>query len=223
MAVVTRPDHELKKEAMYQLDWDSRVDTSHIKVDASEGRIILTGTVPTYRAKLAAETDVLSVPGATAIDNALRIEPRPSAEAPADNQIRRNIIDLLEWNTSIDMTEIEVSVNKGEVTFDGSVPTYWQKVLVEEAALDLAGVGKVVNRLSVVPTENVVDEAVAKAIVAAFDNNFLIDVDSVNVQVSGGVVTLTGTVSSWTAYFSALTIVRRTLGVTDIRDMLRVE
>jgi osmotically-inducible protein OsmY len=55
----------------------------------------------------------------------------------------------------------------------------------------------VTNKLAVVTTESIKDEGIADDVIAAMDRHVNVDAQAVNVHVTGGVVTLTGTVSSW--------------------------
>jgi osmotically-inducible protein OsmY len=84
----------------------------------------------------------------------------------------------------------------------------------------MTGVLKTVNKLAVTPSEDVFDESIAKAIVASIDRHPNIDAEAVNIEVRQGVVTLTGTVPSWTAYHDALGTARRTVGVVNVINNL---
>jgi osmotically-inducible protein OsmY len=78
----------------------------------------------------------------------------------------------------------------GEVTLEGAVPTYWEKIKAEKISLEAAGSTRVINQLAVVPTRDYVDEAIAEDIIAAIDRNINIDAECVNVKVERSVVSL---------------------------------
>ena len=200
MTVTARSSEEIKKDIVDQIYWDSRIDASNVKVEVSERKVILTGKVPSYTAKLAAETDTLTIPEVTSVTNSLEIQYPVGVKPPTDVEIQGNIVNTLIWNTNIDSENIDVSVDKGVVTLEGSAPSYWQKILAEELAYDMTGVLSIVNKLSVVPTESIIDESIAKAVIASIDRNPNIDIDFINVKVEEGIVTLSGTVSNWAAY-----------------------
>jgi osmotically-inducible protein OsmY len=223
MTIATRSNEEIKKDVVDQLYWDSRIDASSIKVEVSDRKVTLTGKVPSYTSKLAAETDTLTIPGISSVENKLEIQHPVGFKLPTDIEIQGNIVNSLIWNTNIDSTNINVSVDKGIVTLDGSVSSYWQKILAEELSCDIAGVISIENKLSVVPTENIIDESIAKAIIASLDRNPNIDVDSLNVKVEEGVVTLSGTVSNWAAYHDILSSARHTVGVINVINNLEIE
>lgn len=223
MSVNAQNDEKIKKNIVEQLYWDSRVDASNIKVEVCNGQVTLKGRVPSYSVKLCAEADSMTIQGVTSINDDLEIQYHASVKLPTDIEIQGNIVNSLIWNTNIDSTDINVSVDNGIVTLDGSVPSYWQKILVEELTYNMAGVLSTVNKLSVVPTENIIDESLADAIIASIDRSTNIDVDTVNVQVDNGLVTLSGSVPNRAAYYDALNSARRTVGVVNVINNLRVE
>ena len=58
-----RPNNILENDVMDELDWDVSLDDSQIIVKADNGRITLTGAVPTYLDLLDASEDQLRHPG----------------------------------------------------------------------------------------------------------------------------------------------------------------
>jgi osmotically-inducible protein OsmY len=53
-------------------------------------------------------------------------------ETMTDSSLRQDIIDELDFEPSIDAADIGVAVENGIVTLTGHVPTYSQKVTVED-------------------------------------------------------------------------------------------
>ncbi len=76
------------------------------------------------------------------------------------------------------------------------------------------------NEMGVVPTEQPIDEAIARDIEAALGRNINVNVEDVTVEVENGVVTLTGTVPTWAAWRAAYNTAIYTSGVVDIVDQL---
>jgi osmotically-inducible protein OsmY len=128
----------------------------------------------------------------------------------------------LDWNPVIDKAEIEVSVNSGWVTLEGSVDTLWQKNKAENLTLDVVGVTGITNKLSVVPNKDVIDEKIGSAIQGALHRNSEVNVNWVNVRVENGRVTLTGTVPTRSAHRAVYDAAVFTSGVTTIEDNLNV-
>jgi hyperosmotically inducible protein len=160
---------EIKKNIIDQLFWDARVDASEITVEFSDNMVVLSGTTPTYLSKQAAEQDTKAVPGVSSVRNEISVRFPKGVIIPSDYEIKNNITNVLTWDPNIDCSDIMVSVEKGEVVLDGSVPAYWQKAHAEELAVNVNGVTFLHNRLSVVPSKHFVDELIARDITSAFD------------------------------------------------------
>jgi hypothetical protein len=65
----------------------------------------------------------------------------------SDERIREDVYERLMEHPYIDTTDIEVSVSRGEVTLDGTVPDRWEKRLAEDLTEGVFGVTEVHNRL----------------------------------------------------------------------------
>jgi hypothetical protein len=73
----------------------------------------------------------------------------PKGYQRSDERIRETVSEALARDGELDASEIEVSVEGGEVTLQGSVPNRWSKRLAEDLAQDLPGVKELHNRLRV--------------------------------------------------------------------------
>lgn len=212
----------IKKNIIDQLFWDARVDASAITVELSDGVVVLTGTTPTYLSKQAAEQDTKAVPGVNSVRNEIFVRFPAGVIIPSDNEIKGNVKNALTWDPNIDESDIMVSVEKGEVVLDGSVPAYWQKVHAEELAVNVNGVTFLHNHLAVVPSKHYVDELIARDIAAALNRTIDINVNNVDIQVDNGNVVLSGTVSDWTTFKAAENIAKYTDGVIDVVNNLLI-
>jgi osmotically-inducible protein OsmY len=217
-----RPDEEIKKDIVDQLYWDSRVDASNITVDVEDGEVTLEGSVPSYSARLSASTDTWVVSGVMSVNNNIKVKHTDTGIGYVDSQVKSNVLNVLKWNPNIDSSEISVSVDNGWITIEGSVDALWKKMRTEDLVSDVTGVLGLTNKLSVVPTKDIVDELIAEDIVSALERNSTLNVEDINVKVENGKVTLSGTVSSWSERMSAYESALYTEGVTHIHDDLRV-
>lgn len=213
-------DERIKKEIIDQLYWDTRVDASDIKVEVSDRNVVLAGTVPSYGTRQAAETDAFIIQGVVSVRNDLQVKFTPEVTIPTDEALVSNIETLLEWHPDIESTDIMVSADNGNVTLEGSVKTYWEKIGAEDLVATLSGVVGITNLLAVVPSETVDDQIIADDIITALDRNAMIDAGDIDVKAENGVVTFTGTVPSAAAYRAATTIGWYTRGVCDVRNNL---
>jgi osmotically-inducible protein OsmY len=213
-------EEDVKRNVVDQLAWDDRVDASKVGVAVDGGTVVLSGSVATPFARQAATQDARVVLGVAAVDNQLvvdMVEPVPPAPE-LEERMRR----VLDWNPAIDSERITLSHQNGVVTVSGSVDALWKKFEVEYRLLDIAGVLGVVNELTVVPTQSINDELIANDIRAVIDRRIDIDIEDVDIKVEDGVVTLTGTVPTWTARSAAMEAASYTIGVTAVIDNLIV-
>lgn len=220
--MVLLTDPELSNQVKSQLLWDDRVRASDINVTVDNGTAVLTGVVPSYRAKVAAAEDAWTVPGVIKVNNQLRVQYPTTVTVPADSEIAANIKTVIMLEPNIDSSKINVSVAGGVVTLGGTVDNYWKKIQAEEDAYGITGVIDVINELGVVPTEKLSDEVIARNIEAALERNFNVNVDNVTVKVSNGVVTLSGTVANWAAWRAAYNTAAYTSGVINVVDQLSI-
>jgi len=222
MAVTTRSSEEIKKDVADQLYWDSRVHAGAVKVEADDGKVKLTGTVPTYSARRAAQEDAWLVPGVRAVDNQLSVVYESDTQVPADAQVGTNLANIISWDSDLENADIDASIEDGWVTLRGAVDAYWKKLRAEELASTLTGVHGVTNELAVVPSRSYEDKLVADSLVAALERTIPSDVEFVNVQVDRGEVTLTGSVSSLPAFRAAQQTAEYTPGVVAVNNELTI-
>lgn len=216
-------DETVEKNIQDQLFWDSRVDETNVNVQVNNGQVTLTGTVPTATAKRAAEDDALVIPGVNSLKNLITIQFPENIEVPTDTEIKNNIKNVFIWNPVIDISDVDLEVDTGVVTLKGTIDSYWKKIRAEELAFNMSGVIDVVNELAVVPTESYLDKSIAEDIINAFDRNINIDVDTIDVTVKDGVVTLSGTLDNWYGIRSAYDIAQYTYGVKDVVNNITLE
>ncbi|HON39122.1 MAG: BON domain-containing protein [Desulfomonilia bacterium] len=219
---VQRTSEEIIDDVHSRLLWDDRIDESGIDVNISDGKVVLTGRVPTCSDRSYAEEDVYSIAGVSFVDNRLAVSPPAGGEAPGDDDIASHIRNALEWSPHIDSGKVGVTVEGGAVTLQGTVDSLWQKTMAARIAENIRGVLDVRNLLKVDPARTVPDEEIACQILKAFENDALLDISLINVHVKDGIVTLSGTVHNHHALLTAEKIAEITSGVRDVNNYLVV-
>jgi osmotically-inducible protein OsmY len=115
----------------------------------------------------------------------------------SDKELRQLVIDELEYEPSIDATDIGVAAENGVVTLSGHVADYAQKTAAERAVWRVKGVRGLAQeievRLSGDKKHN--DDEIAQRALSILAWNTTIPSSGIRVQVSGGWVTLSGSVS----------------------------
>src|SRR5436853_1758610 len=113
-----------------------------------------------------------------------------------DEEIQRDVLEELKWDTRVQPNEIGVAVKDGIVTLTGWVDSYLKKIAAEEAAHRVRGVKAVANDIEVrLPGfAERTDADLAAAVVNALKWDAAIPANKVDVTVSQGWVTLKGQV-----------------------------
>lgn len=206
-----------------QLRWDTRVIETHIDVDVEDGHVTLSGKVPTYLDRMIAENDVRHLPGVRSVINQLIVEYPMQNGSPSDEEVREYISGILRGHPTIDESNVQVMVSSGHVQLEGTVGSYWHKVLVDDIVASASGVVEISNRLAVVPYENAADEDTAKDIMNAMHRSPLIDAGDINVKVEEGRVTLSGSVPTADAYRAANDAAAYTFGVIEVTNHVVID
>lgn len=141
-----------------------------------------------------------------------------------DKQLQENVQGALDWDPSIDVTEVGVTVDQGVVTLRGDVKTFTEKAAAERVALGVYGVKALANDLKVrlVNGRERTDSDIALAAVNALKWNTLIPTDKVSVTVSQGWVTLKGDLDWQYQKEAAARAVRDLIGVLGVSNNIVV-
>lgn len=218
-----RSIEDIRQDATEHILWDARVEGADIDVECDEhGNVALRGRAPSYLARQAAGQDALSIPGVRSVDNQVAVQSVSRGPRRSGEELRTVLRDLFALHPNLADQPVEVEVSDGTVALHGSVDAYWKKLRAEELASDVAGVTKVRNTLTVVPSGNQLDRQVADDIQAALRRTGKTDPARVTIVVEGGRVTLSGTVASWEGYSAAHAAAKYTRGVVDLTNELKI-
>ncbi|MFO7728099.1 MAG: BON domain-containing protein [Desulfonatronovibrio sp.] len=213
-------DEQIKKNVVDELYWDNRVDASKVTVEVNNGRVTLQGEVPTYLASTAAYDDALRILGVIGVDNMLVVRYPVGVTTPTDVEILSEIEKKLARNPDIDILDMDITVDSGEVTLRGTVDAYWKKLHAEDLVASEPGVLIINNHLAIVPAKDVIDQDIAGDIVRSIEARAAVSADDVNVEVLNGHVILTGTVPTWAAREAAYEAAIFTAGVIDVENRI---
>ncbi len=217
-----RDDEKILADVAEQLNWDARVESKNISIKVMNGNVDLEGEVPTMTGKSAAYDDAQQVAGVASVANNLDVQMPSTKSIPKDAKIRENVQMSLSINSDVESYKIDVEVDNGWVTLEGTVNAFWEKISAEEEVLDINGVLGVSNNLAVVPTENYLDETIAENIVDALERNALVTADDIDVTVENGIVTLEGVVKTFSIKKAVYESALYTQGVTGVDNRIIV-
>ncbi len=199
---------------------DTRIDQTMVRVSSEQpGVIILDGQVDTYNEKILAEDIVGRVRGVIDVINNLSVVP-PLARS--DEEITESVIANLKRDSWVEWANISVETIDGVVFLRGTVKSRVEKQEAENDARWLAGVVDVVNHIVVKPEMKIADAEIARDVRAALIKNTRLDLTEMNLDVSDGVVTLTGEVPNFTQKRIAEFVAFSVPGVVDVLNELHV-
>lgn len=142
----------------------------------------------------------------------------------SDSSLRQDIIDELDFEPSIDAADIGVAVENGVVTLTGHVPTYAQKVTVEDVVRRVKGVKGIAQQIEVRPfgTNRTADDEIAKRAVNTISWNTSVPDNAVQIKVQDGWVTLIGKVEWQYQKTAAGDAVRDLAGVIGVTNNIQI-
>jgi osmotically-inducible protein OsmY len=142
-----------------------------------------------------------------------------------DKRLEEDVASELEWEPSLDASDIGVSVADGVVTLRGNVRSYAEQFRAERVAQRVFGVTAIVNDLHVRLTSEHTrtDTEIAQAAVGALKLNTFVPAGRVAVLVANGWITLTGTVNWEYERDAAARAVRYLPGVKGVMNNVTVK
>lgn len=215
-----KKDEELRQFVIDELEFEPSVDASRIGVAVGDGIVTLSGHVPTYDQKCAAERAALRVKGIRGIAQEIRVM-YPGTPQTADDQIAKRALDIIAWNVAIPQDSVQVKVQDGWVTLTGSVPWQFQRDAAASSVRRLSGVLGVNNLIAITPHVHASD--VKATIQAALRRSADVDAAAIHVDVDGSnKITLTGKVKSWAERGAAERAAWSIAGVKSVDDRMSI-
>jgi osmotically-inducible protein OsmY len=190
-----RTDAELQSEVLNELACDSTVDATEVGVQVKRGVVTLTGSIPSYPKKIAAVEAAHRVRGVLDVVNSLQVR-IPALWERTDEQVAESVRQALKADVLVPDQRIQSTVSDGMVTLEGRVDAWPQRVHAEESVQRLTGVKGVVNLVSVARSSARAED-IKRQIEGALHRQADREAGRIDVAVSDGIVTLTGTVRSW--------------------------
>ncbi len=187
-----KTDASIREDVIFELKYDPKITPTDIAVAVKDGVVTLSGYVPTYWEKDAAEKAAKRVYGVKAVANDIQVK---LFTTRTDPEIARDAVHELESHVSIPADRIKVTVKNGWVTLEGTVDWQYQKSLAESSVKKLKGVLGVSNNIELKPSVSPAE--VKSKIEDALKRNAELDARRITVEVEGGTVKLYGSVRSW--------------------------
>jgi osmotically-inducible protein OsmY len=141
-----------------------------------------------------------------------------------DIEIRKDIMEELDWDAKINGSAINVDLKEGHVVLSGTVDSYPKKIRAEEAVRRIMGVKSVGNDLKVIiPTSSKrADAEIRRAVIDSIKWNSSIQENKIKVDVEDGWVTLTGSVDWQYQRSKARLLAEDITGVVGVTNLITV-
>ena len=213
-------DDDLRRRVVAELSGDPQVDGQTFAVSAVDGRVTLRGTVASMWLKRVAGQALARVRGVAGTANEVEVK-LPAADRRDDEDVRGDVLEALMLDLSVPMT-VEARVRNGFVTLTGTARWHYQREAAESRAANVPGVAGLDNAITLTQAPDA--DAARETITAAFQRNAVLHATALSVQTSsGGLVILSGAVSSWSAHDQAVAAAWAAPGVTQVDDQIRIE
>jgi osmotically-inducible protein OsmY len=210
---------ELQKKVLEAMDWEPSLDATRIGIAASGGVVTLTGQVPSYADRLAAERVVKRIVGVKGLANDLDVR-LPGDARRTDTDLATAAVKALEWDVQVPHQLIKPRVADGWITLEGQVEWQFQREAAERAVRHLLGVRGVSNQITL--SAKVTPTDLKNRIEAALKRNAELEARKIKVETKGGTVVLDGFVHSWAERDEAERAVWSAPGVMAVEDHLAV-
>jgi len=210
----------LQKDVQDAIKWESLLHTSEIGVIARDGVVTLSGTVDSFEKKTEAEDAAKKVAGVKAVVEKITVKLSTQFNKN-DNDIARDILDAFKWNWEIPADRLKIKVEDGWVTIEGEVEWIHQKATAKKTVSKLIGVKGITNNIII--KSNNLDKVEKKGIEQAFIRHWALEDRRIQVEVTGNIVTLLGTVNSWYQRDEAGRIAWNAPGVYSVNNEIVIE
>jgi osmotically-inducible protein OsmY len=141
-----------------------------------------------------------------------------------DKSVRQLILEELDFDPTLDSSNIGVGVTKGIVTLTGHVSSYAEKIAAERAVKRIRGVHAVAQEIEVRYPEHkkLADDQIAKRAVDILQWSVRLPEDALKVTVSNGWIRLTGKADWYYQKDMAERALRKLSGVTGITNLITI-
>ncbi len=214
-------DRTIRNRVRRRLEEDPRTSGLAIDVRVEKGEVHLTGGVDSHLAADAARLLAAEVDGVRGVTSLLTVAATPPASA--DTELRQEAMAALQRDPQIGASEISIEVQGGNLIVRGAVDRDWKKLKAIELVGGIEGVAAVIDELTVVPTDVPEDEIIARSIMDAAERIAPSTVDTIEVRVEDGMVTLSGQVPTWMDKDALYAAALDTDGVVEVEDNLIIK
>src|ERR1700704_342654 len=116
VSTLPKTDASIREDVIFELKYDPKITATDIAVAVKDGVVTLSGFVPSYWEKNAAEKAAKRIYGVRGVANDIEVK---LASTRTDPEIARDVVHELDSHVSIPADKIKVTVKNGWVTLEG--------------------------------------------------------------------------------------------------------
>jgi osmotically-inducible protein OsmY len=142
-----------------------------------------------------------------------------------DEQVKKNIVDNLFWNNSVDASDIKIEVTAGEVTLSGTVSNYAAQISAISESWSVDGVVKINNEITVKHPDEIqpiMDDDIEGRATKILAWNPDLESCAIQLEVENGILRIKGSVDTFWKKTKAQALVSELKGVVIVENNLLV-
>ncbi|MFZ3229094.1 MAG: BON domain-containing protein [Pseudobdellovibrio sp.] len=215
-----KTDAQIQSDVMQELKWDPSVNHEHIGVAVTDGIVTLSGAIPSYIEKSAAEKATQRVAGVKAVVEKIEVK-LPGSYKKDDQDLAKTILNQFKWSVQVPDTMVKAKVENGWVDLTGEVEWDYQRNATENCVRGLSGVVGISNNISI-KVKKADSAAIKLKIEEALKREAEREARRIAVEVLGDKVILSGAVRSFAEMQDAQLAAWSAPGVTTVQNNLHV-
>lgn len=210
-----KTDKEILADVIKELNFDLVVNQAEICVEVNNGVVTLTGNASNYSEKWNAKIAAQRVIGVKDLIIDIDII-LPKMSRRSDAEIAQSVDNILRGETFLPENTVRVTIEKGVIKLSGEVEWEYQCLLIIEAIRHITGVTGLIDNIKLNPKTG--PNAIKIVIEATLKRRSRVVVQTIQVAVQDGEVTLTGNVLNWSDRYLATLSAWNTPGVSNVKD-----
>ncbi len=224
-----RSDQEILEDVRGRIKSDIWIDEQRLSVSVDQGNVIFEGTVASLAQKarlfpLALTAGVNTIDDRkVGVDPALEIATKRAEFPRLDFEIRDSLLESLRLDPRVDASNLRLMVKQGVAVIEGQVGDAQSRSAAIATANNVAGVTKVVDKVTVKPAEPMPDSKIRDELEAAFERTSTLKFDGIRFAVEAGVVRLSGSVPSQYQRRRAAETAYSLNGVVEVDNRLAID
>jgi len=215
-----KTDMEVKRDVEAELAWDKSINVAEVGVEVSNGVVTLSGHLPSFAQKRAAEKAAARVAGVRGIVVEMHVRV-PGEDQRSDQEIADTVRAIIEWTVGLNSDNVQAQVEKGWVTLSGECDWGYQSQAAQHSIAHLRGVTGVTDNIRVRGETSAED--IARGIRDAIQRHGEREARHIEIEIDDGTAVLTGKVASWAERRLVCGAAKATPGVREVVDLLIVE